>query len=759
MSENRSKKKNEKSKAKGEGDPRIEDEAEGDEAKVDEAKVDEAEGDEAKGDEAKVDEAEVDEAKVDEAEGDEAPPIAAAEAAPEPEDPNEVPVPASQLARIRMNKTDWRHSLAVLLICGGIFLPQMGNYGMFDPWETHYTEVARQFMVRNNWMETFWHNGRGPEGFAETNFWSKPVGSFWMSGLSLKIFGYSGETTGKEIATGNPEWAVRLPFFLCGLFGIFCVYLMVARLFSRRAGILAAVVMATAPMYFMITRQAMTDMPYVGLITGGIALFMMAVFGHRDEIPVKRFKLGPWNVSWPHHVSSYLFLLAFGTFMTLQLNAVTSALIRVPLRIQLGGQPLSAAIGMAVYALPLLLFLYMFRKTRTKNEIYLYTFFMVVGIAGLAKGLIGALQPGLIILVYLLTSREWRLLADVALARGLTVAICVFFPWNHGMLARFGRSFWNELYGTEQLRRLTIGEQAQAKGTFEYYVSQMGYGLLPWFGFLPPALVRAFSLPTTERSPRDRVRLFAVVWLASVVALFTLTLTKYHHYILPAMAPAAILIAVYLDDLLKRQLGGAWLGILTAAGVLAITAFDMVKEPARWVWMYTYLYDRNWARGIPEDASTLIFWYVLIFGAALLLLFAPKIRKYALWGMVAVAVVFGGYLLNWYQVSVAPNWSQKGAISSYYNLRKGPEEELVAWQFNWRGETWYTGAEVVVSKSLDNKAIIAYLKERPNRRFFFITERSRFPSLRNMLPSDRGRKTLKIVDDSNVHYVLAAAHL
>jgi hypothetical protein len=116
-------------------------------------------------------------------------------------------------------------------------------------------------------------------------------------------------------------------------------------------------------------------------------------------------------------------------------------------------------------------------------------------------------------------------------------------------------------------------------------------------------------------------------------------------------------------------------------------------------------------------------------------------------------------VLNWYQLGVAPNWSQKNAIATYYKLRKGPEEQLVAWQFNWRGETWYTGAEVVVSKSLDNTAIIKYLKERPNRRYFFITERSRYPSLRNMLPTERGRRTLTIVDDSNVHYVLAAAHL
>jgi 4-amino-4-deoxy-L-arabinose transferase-like glycosyltransferase len=675
----------------------------------------------------------------------------------EPPDPNDQ-LTTDMLPRVQMTKPDWRISLGVLLVCVGIYVPVMGSYGMFDPWETHYTEVARQFMVRNNWMETYWHNGRGPEGFAETNFWSKPVGSFWMSGLSLKLFGYSEKTTGKEIATGKIEWAVRLPFFLCGLFGIFCVYLMCTRLFNRRTGAIAAVILATAPMYFMITRQAMTDIPYVGLITGGLALFMLGIFGHREALPRKSVKIKRWTLSWPHAASYYLFLGAFILFMVLQLNAIMDALRRIPLPLTIGGgKPLSMAVLMVIYIVIALVFIWMSRKTKTKNEVYLYSFYMATGIAGLAKGLIGALQPGMIILLYLLTSREWRVLADVAMTRGLLVAVCIFFPWYHGMVARFGKAFWNELFGTEQLRRLTIGEQAQARGTYEYYLNEIGYGLFPWVAFLPAALARIFNLRLKERSPRDRARLFAFVWLLGTIALFTLTITKYHHYILPAIPPAAILIAVYLDDLIERRASAVWLGLLTAVGVLSIVAIDLVKQPARWVWMYTYLYDNNWARGVPK--GTPILYYSIAFGFLLLLFFLPRLRRTALWLALAASVVGGGYVLNWYQLGVAPNWSQKSAITSYYKLRKGPEEELVAWQFNWRGETWYTGAEVVVSKSLDNAAIIAYLKERLGRRFFFITERSRYPSLRAMLPSEKGRKTLKIVDDTNVHYVLAAADL
>jgi 4-amino-4-deoxy-L-arabinose transferase-like glycosyltransferase len=682
-----------------------------------------------------------------------APPSVAAPSAPEAPDDDGEPPPRGRLPMI---KTDWRHGLALVVICCGIYLPVMGSYGMFDPWETHYTEVARQFMVRDDWLSTYWHNGKGPEGWSETNFWTKPVGSFWLSGLSLRLFGYSGATTGEQIATGHIEWAVRLPFFLCALFGAYCIYLLLTRLVSRRCGLVGGIITATAPMYFSIGRQAMTDMPYVGLMSGGLALFALSLLGEKEPLPRRSIRLGKRELSFPVGASYFMFLAAFLITVGLQMRAIIPQLLRVPLPFHIAGRPISAALIMGIYIAIAAVFIFWSRKTKTTNEVYLYTFYLVVGIAGLAKGLIGALQPGLIILMYLLTSQEWRLLTDVALARGLAIAVVTFVPWFHAMLARYGMPFWNELFGTEQFRRLTIGEQAQAKGTFEYYVSQVGYGLYPWVAFLPAALARVLK-PGVRRAPRERLTLFVMTWFATAMALFGLTITKYHHYILPAIPPAAILIALYLEDLVENRVRGAWIALLTGFGLLAILTLDMVKQPARWVWMYTYLYEQVWAQGVPKGIPILI-WGSLT-ALTLFLFFFRRLRRVALWLTVAVAVLVGGYVQNWYQLTVAPHYSQKKVITSYYKLRKGPEEELVAWQFNWRGETWYSGAECVVSKSLDNTAIIQYLREHPNRRFFFITERGRYSSLSAILPTEKGRRTLKLVDDTNVHYVLAQADI
>ena len=62
-----------------------------------------------------------------------------------------------------------------------------------------------------------------------------------------------------------------------GVLGIYAVYLVTARFVSRRAGVLAAIVCATAPMYSLVARQAMTDMAFVGPMAMALALGALAL--------------------------------------------------------------------------------------------------------------------------------------------------------------------------------------------------------------------------------------------------------------------------------------------------------------------------------------------------------------------------------------------------------------------------------------------------------------------------------------------------
>ncbi|HNO70105.1 MAG TPA: hypothetical protein PKI49_16435, partial [Pseudomonadota bacterium] len=75
---------------------------------------------------------------------------------------------------------------AVLSLLCLLYLPFAGAYGLWDPWETHYGEVARQMASRNDWISLWWPGS--PQDPASGVFFSKPVLTFWLMALSLKLF-------------------------------------------------------------------------------------------------------------------------------------------------------------------------------------------------------------------------------------------------------------------------------------------------------------------------------------------------------------------------------------------------------------------------------------------------------------------------------------------------------------------------------------------------------------------------------------------
>jgi 4-amino-4-deoxy-L-arabinose transferase-like glycosyltransferase len=206
-----------------------------------------------------------------------------------------------------------RASLLVVLLGLVLFLPFMGSYGLYDPWETHYSEVARQMMERGDFISLWWPGAP----IDPDHFWSKPVLSFWLMSLSMRVFGLAHADPGTLALSTRAEWAVRMPFILFGVLGIYAVYLCVSRFVSRRAGLMAAVVAATSPLYALVSRQAMTDMAFVGPMTMALALGALALFDDEDALlPRREARIGKRMVTWPDHP---LFYLATGLFVVVAL--------------------------------------------------------------------------------------------------------------------------------------------------------------------------------------------------------------------------------------------------------------------------------------------------------------------------------------------------------------------------------------------------------------------------------------------------------
>src|SRR4029077_4851728 len=139
-------------------------------------------------------------------------------------------------------------------------------------------------------------------------------------------------------------------------------------------------------------------------------------------------------------------------------------------------------------------------------------------------------------------------------------------PWHHAMLIRHGRGFWDELYGDNHWRRLVVGRHG-ARGSFEYSVRELGDAVLPWIAIAPAALAAAVLRRVRGAGPaagdagpdaaawarRQGIFWFGAIWFVAGYALVSLSVTKFHHYILPAIPGLAIVIGCFLDDILTRR--------------------------------------------------------------------------------------------------------------------------------------------------------------------------------------------------------------
>lgn len=149
-----------------------------------------------------------------------------------------------------------------------ITLPGLGAVGLWDPWETHYVEVGRQMLVRGDFIHPYWQN---------TWFFSKPPLTFWLSAMGLWLSG--AQPLGEPGSGPLPhamEWFVRLPFALLLIAAGAFLADSVSRAVGRRAGLFTALVWCTTPMVLFISRQVMTDGPFVSLTVISLCAFERA---------------------------------------------------------------------------------------------------------------------------------------------------------------------------------------------------------------------------------------------------------------------------------------------------------------------------------------------------------------------------------------------------------------------------------------------------------------------------------------------------
>jgi 4-amino-4-deoxy-L-arabinose transferase-like glycosyltransferase len=648
-----------------------------------------------------------------------------------------------------------RHGFWVVAIGAALALPTLGAFGLVDPWETHYAEVAREMIERRDFISPWWAN----EGW----FFSKPILIFWLEALSMVVLG-AGTGPNAPIAGGaHPEWAVRFPAFAFALLGTYALYHGVSRSAGRRAGFIGAIVLWSAPGFALLSHQAMTDMPLVAGVAGALGFFVRA-FTTSDETKTA--------TPWPGRVLAGVLLAAVA--LELVLVVASRSGYGSPHACGLPGQPACTvlryahpritpllqaslwaplAIGLALHV----------SEERRVARLFALGGWACVALATMAKGPAGLVIPLAGCLLAVAARRSPRELLRLAPIEGFAIVLALVVPWYVAAYVRHGRPFLDELVLRHMLGR-TLDHLHDTNASEDvgiaYYVRQLGYATFPWTGILGVGAL-ANVHRTDDRSPRALVRVLLLGSGLVAFALVSMMRTKFHHYVLVAVPPLAMIAGVFVDERLSESARGraratsSALLLASAAAITVLLARDVALAPARFVHLFTYRYDRHW----PSTATfhTVLIVAGLVAAALLAVALIRRFRARAVLGFAIASVALSALLLDRYLPPCAADGGQRGVIDAYYKdagARAGP---LVAYQLNWKGENFYTGNDVALFIS-SGPPMKTYLAHRADRTVYFVTERGRVSTLRGELGSVRSFAELTGPEVSS-EFVLVRAEL
>ena len=325
-----------------------------------------------------------------------------------------------------------------------------------------------------------------------------------------------------------------------------------------------------------------------------------------------------------------------------------------------------------------------------RRKLCFLLFYVAVAGAVLAKGPLGLVLPALVILPFLLLTKRLGLIREMQLGWGVLIFLALVAPWYILMSVR------NEGYLTYFLIEKTFGsfasEESSHPAPWHFYIPVFLGALLPWTGFLPAALYRAWQRLAGEK--REPI-LFLLLWLGMMFLFFSAATSKLVTYLLPAMPAVTLLIGMVWAEALSppqptRQhlLLGSHIPVV--AVVLAGCVYAWMNPPVKLEIKY----------GITQPQIVALL-AVIAVGAGLALWFLIRGRNRAAFGSIVVGVMGGLALFaTWIGPTMDPYRSTR-EMSLAFDQMLPPGQPMI---FHWREKDsglFYTDRDGVVLPTRD----------------------------------------------------------
>ncbi len=226
--------------------------------------------------------------------------------------------------------------------------------------------------------------------------------------------------------------------------------------------------------------------------------------------------------------------------------------------------PLAVALELALLA-----FFVWFREGK---DSFWYWCCFGMGLAMLAKGLVGIVLPAAIIGLFLLLTRSLGQLLKRPrlLLIGAVIFLATSATWYAPMLLRHGYEFWQEFFVAHHFQRFLTNKYKHPQ-PFYFFTIVAVLGCLPW-SFVFVTQFGATLKRWRESLDKQQLPLFLWLWIVVIVGFFSISTSKLTGYILPVFPAIALLIGVQLEQwwLRRPRTLWRWLSLLTALLLIGI---------------------------------------------------------------------------------------------------------------------------------------------------------------------------------------------
>ncbi|MGH7855338.1 MAG: glycosyltransferase family 39 protein [Candidatus Binatia bacterium] len=375
-----------------------------------------------------------------------------------------------------------------------------------------------------------------------------------------------------------------------------------------------------------------------------------------------------------------------------------------------------------------------------------------LGAATLLKGLVGVVVPGMVIIGYLLASKQWKALRSVDVVAGALLFLAIVLPWylmaewrNPGYLQYY---LWEEHFG-----RFVTNEFDRAEPWY-YFIGIGVIGFLPWSLLLPLFARHAYKNGWQRKF--DDKSLYLIGWAVLPFLFFSISKSKLPHYILPifpalAMLTAAAMVRVYQEAPGKMRFALSltwWVQIICSTYFLLGWLFpEILPHQIRFavgampyfIWIYAaltaaifvYMTKRNPA-GQPRSqrrlyvVQSLSLCFFLVLVVKMMILISPERSAKAIaeatlpkLASATQVVQYDTYLagLAFYLQSQRPVWlitrdgKERTLLGNYYAIGK-QEDPTTLW-----GQAIFNLQEFHEHWKTTNQPLLIILKDKNLRRF------------------------------------------